>query len=639
MSGDADDLTKSGSLALDYSDSYSRDDFRTLSWRLGQLDRQETLTKRHHPTLLHALTAAARLDEPNVGITLLPERERDAEVRWTYRELYEDARLLAGGLEKLGVRPNDRVLIVLPTCLEFLSSFFGVLMVGAIPVPAYPPSGFRIEAGLEKLAHIAKHSGARVCITWKTIEGLLGDLAHESKALERIVDVESLRTTRLSKVHKTKASNVAFLQYTSGSTGNPKAVVLTHDNLLSNIHAMGMALEISRKDVIVGWCPLYHDMGLIGTFLSAVYWRTPLVLMPPTAFLAKPKRWLRAMSDHRGTISPAPNFGYALAVSRVKPEDREGLDLSCFRVALNGAEPVTLQAVAEFTRAYAPYGFDANAMFPVYGLAESSLAVTFPEPKRSVRALTVDRQALTNGRAEIVPEGAAGSIAICCVGKAVPGHSVRVVDDTNTPVADYVVGHVITAGPSVMQGYFGNAEATAAVLRDGWLRTGDLGFIENGELFVCGRAKDVIIVRGKNYHAEDVELYAERVEGVRRGGVVAFSVADDEGKDGVVLVCETRETDPTKLPSIAEGVKTAVFVGAGLEVNDVVLVPPHTIPKTSSGKRQRRRTKDAYTTGTLVPATPTQRFAIGLMYARSQLGTLRMLGRRMRQALAGDEES
>ena len=280
----------------------------------------------------------------------------------TYRELYEDARSIANGLRELGTGRGDRILIVLPTCMDFLAVFFACQMVGAIPVPAYPPSGFRIETGLKRLAHIAQHSGSRLCVTWGTVGPLISEIAHTAKSLERVVNVQDLRGGRLPELHATRRDEPAFIQYTSGSTGNPKGVLLSHRNLITNIHGMGQALHIDHNDVLVGWCPLYHDMGLIGTFLSAVYWRLPLVLLSPSAFLTKPRRWLRAMSDYGGTISPAPNFGYALAVKRVKEADRAGLDLSRWRVALNGAEPVTEGVVREFQDTYAPYGFRPTAM-------------------------------------------------------------------------------------------------------------------------------------------------------------------------------------------------------------------------------------------------------------------------------------
>lgn len=630
-----DRLTRSGSLSLDYESEYKKPHFRTGSWRLSVEEHRQDLSSFLHPTLLHALTAAAGLDEP-VGVTILGEREVDKPVVFTYRELYERARHVAGGLAALGVGTGDRVMLVLPTDEAFLVSFFAVQMLGAIPAPAYPPSGFRIEAGIERLAHIARHSGTKVVLTFRLIESLMGELANHSEALVRVTTLEGLdRSTRLPKVATVEPESPAFIQYTSGSTGDPKGVLLTHRNLVTNIQAMGQALAIRSGDVIVGWCPLYHDMGLIGTFLSAIYWRVPLVLLSPMAFLTKPRRWLRAMSDYKGTISPAPNFGYALAVRRVKPEDREGLDLSSWRVALNGAEPVTMATVDAFTETYGPYGFRREAIFPVYGLAESSLAVTFPAPGSAVRQLFVDREELAEGRAKVVPAQASSAVSFVCVGRAVPGHIVRVVDDAGEDLVPGRVGHVIVQGDSVMQGYFRNPTATTETLVDGWLRTGDLGFVHEGELYVTGRAKDLVIVHGKNYYADDIERFAERVEGARQGACVALGIYDEKvEKDRIVVIAESKlESEDARL-DLAARISEAVTEGVGLPVDEVVIIPPGCLPKTSSGKRQRRRTKEAYLREELVQRRD-GKFSVGLVYVRSTGGFLRMKTRRLLDRLTG----
>jgi acyl-CoA synthetase (AMP-forming)/AMP-acid ligase II len=615
-------------LALGYSSEYELPNFRTLQWRRSPLDRTTEVGKMLHPTLVHALQAAKQLDE-GVGVTVLAEKESEPAKHMTWREIYNDARRIANGLKGLGVVPGDRVLIVLPTCHEFLTVFSGIQMLGAIPVPAYPPSGFRVETGIKRLAHIARHSGSRVCVTWDVIEPLLGDIAHEARSLERVVDVKDLLGSRINRLANVKPESAAFIQYTSGSTGNPKGVLLSHRNLIANIHAMGQALQINRNDVLVGWCPLYHDMGLIGTFLSAIYWRLPLVLLPPTAFLTKPHRWLRAIHDYKGTISPAPNFGYALCVKRVKPAQRKDLDLSSWRVALNGAEPVTLNAVHEFTETYAPHGFSRSAMFPVYGLAESSLAVSFPDPGSPIRHMVVDRERLSAGRVVPARPDAPSATTLICVGKAIPGQGLRVVDEAQHAVPDLTVGHVITAGSSVMEGYFQDPDATADCMKDGWLWTGDLGFVAQGELYICGRAKDLIIVRGKNYHAEDLEQCAESVEGVRRGGCVAFGIFDEKaGVDRVVLVCETKLRDEDERRALKQRVAEVVIEGTGLPIDHVELVDPSSIPKTSSGKRQRRLCREAYIQGQLQP-NKGSRLRVGLVYVRARAGMVRMQTRRL----------
>ncbi len=607
--------------------SHEQTGFRTGAWASGKAELPTEL-EPYHPTLLHAFAEAARL-EADRGITLLPEREnRPAQTR-SYRELYHGARRIARGLRELGVSAGDRVLLVLPTSFEFVEAFFAVQLLRAIPVPAYPPTGLRLEAGLRKLAHIANHSQATVCVTCADISGLLGDLGLRAPCITRVVTAAQLaRSSVLDEKFRASASEPAFLQYTSGSTGKPKGVTLTHDNLVSNIHTMGQALEVSRNDVVMSWCPLYHDMGLIGALLFAVYWRLPFVLMSPTAFLARPHRWLRAISDYRATLSPAPNFGYALAVKRVSREQREGLDLSSWRVASNGAEPVNLATVEQFVSTYAPHGFSAEAILPAYGLAEVSLAAAFPEPHRRIAHQTVDREQLANGH--VVPAEGAGALTLVSVGRAVPGQGLAVVDEHGRELSENQVGHVVVSGRSVMRGYWGDAEATAKVLREGSLWTGDLGYVSDGQLYVTGRAKDLIILQGRNYYAEDLERAAETVEGVRAGATVAFAVYDDrEARDLVVLVCETRISDSDKRVALSARVAEAVLRECGVNLEEVVLTEPGAIPKTSSGKRQRNACRQLYLSDSLMAPRQTK-LDLGGVFVRSGAGYLLM---QLRQTL------
>jgi acyl-CoA synthetase (AMP-forming)/AMP-acid ligase II len=326
--------------------------------------------------------------------------------------------------------------------------------------------------------------------------------------------------------------------------------------------------------------------------------------MSPVAFLRQPVRWLRAISEHGGTLSPAPNFAYGLCVRRVPQSEREGLDLSTWRLAGNGAELVNVQTLHEFERTYAPYGFRATAAFPVYGLAEATLSVAFSRAGAPVRHETVDRAQLGAGRAVVAPAGAA-STTLVSVGTAVPGHEVRVVDDRGTPCPELTVGEILVRGPSVMQGYFRDPEATARTIVDGWLHTGDLGYVADGALYIAGRAKDLIIVRGRNVYPEDVERSAEGVSGVRGGGAVAFGVYDEAAaEERVVLVCETKVADDVERAAIGEHVRRLVQDAHEVTVHDVRLVAPGTIPKTSSGKRQRSRCRELYERGTLDRARP-----------------------------------
>lgn len=555
------------------------------------------------PAMIAALEQAARAGG-DTGILFRTHRSDDRNERLGFGELHERALRATAGFRALGVEPGDRVLIVMPTSPGFVVAFFAAQMVGAVPVPAYPPMGFQLEAGLNRVAHIARHSGAVVCVTSRKVRPVIGDVVLRAPALRQVVTPEGLASGDAPyEPFRPEGRDRAFIQYTSGSTGQPKGVVVTHGNVVSNIHAIGRAIEARPDDVLVSWCPLYHDMGLVGALLYCIYWQTPTVLISPTLFLARPEEWLQAIHDHGGTLSPAPNFGYALAVKRVPPERRDGWDLSSWRVAFNGAEPVNPATVEAFIEVYAPHGFRPGAMFPVYGLAEATLAVAFPDLGRGVRTDRVDRRALAvSHRAEPAPADAGeDALELVSVGKAIPEHDLAVVDREGRRLPERAVGHVVAAGPSVMEGYLDDRGATGKVLRDGWLWTGDLGYVSEGELFITGRAKDVLIRHGRKYTAEELELAAESVAGVRKGRSVAFAVYDDEAaRDRIVLVCESR-VPPSARGGLADRIDEAVQQATGVPPDEILVVAPGTIPRTSSGKRQRSRCRELYLRGELDP--------------------------------------
>jgi acyl-CoA synthetase (AMP-forming)/AMP-acid ligase II len=634
-----------GKLAADQRDSRHfrssfpvETEFRTGAWKTGVPGPGERL-ELLHATTIDALAAAAR-HGGKAGVTLYFEDEDKPAEHKTFAELYGDVKRAASALASRGVLPGDRVLLVLPTSFEFIIAFFATQRLGAIPVPSYPPAALeRVETGLERIAHIGNHSGAEWCVTNKALRPVLGDLGLRIATLRRISAAENLLLDRDDdEIARTKLPGPdavgpltpCFIQYTSGSTGNPKGVLLSHENVCSNIHAMGQALQLTRKDSLASWLPLYHDMGLIGGLLSAFYWRMPLALMPPTAFLMRPPRWLWMIHHHKATLSPAPNFAYALCVKRVRPGDREGLDLSSWRLALNGAEPVSMKTVEEFCDTFAPYGFKRESMYPVYGLAESALAVTFPRPGEKLRSQSVDRAALASGWVE--PSRGEGATNVTCLGGPVPAHEVLVVDEKGLALDDEEVGHVIVRGPSVMRGYFKDPDKTREVVRAGWLWTGDLGYMSKGGLYVTGRAKDLIILRGKSYYAEDIERVAEGVPGLRPGSTVCFALYDEaRAQDQVVCVCETKEDDPKARQALAAAVVTRVGDECGLSIDEVVLVVPGTIPKTSSGKRQRSLTRQRYLADELT-VRRTGKLKLAQVFARSAAGLLTMLTRQVRGA-------
>jgi acyl-CoA synthetase (AMP-forming)/AMP-acid ligase II len=597
--------------------------FRTGAWQHGVARTAAELVPLH-PTILHAFAAAARADG-ETGIRLLADAEAAPDEHRAHRRLYHEARAIAGGLVAAGLRRGDPVLLVLPTSFELVAAFFAVQLAGGLPVPSYPPAAMaRATQALERLRHVAESSGATLCVTDRRLRPLLGTLP-----VRAVVTVDALAGGDPAAIGEPRLGprDPAFIQYTSGSTDRPRGVLLTHGAVTANVHAIGQAAKIRRTDSSVVWLPLYHDMGLVGGLLFAIYWRIPLTLMSPLAFLADPLRWPREIARARATLSPAPNFAYALAARRAAEAPPRALDLSSWRLALNGAEPVNPATIDEFCARFAPYGFRREAVLPVYGLAEATLAVAFPDPGEAPRVETLDRDALADGRA--VRGSGPRAVAVVSVGKAVPGHRVAVVDEHGAGLPDDEVGHIVVQGPSVMRGYHGNAEATRAVLRGDTLWTGDLGFVAGGRLHVVGRTKDLIIVRGRNVFAEDVERVAAAVEGARPGGVVAFGVHDDEAAtEVVVLVCETRLTGGPERAALVRHLAEAVGERCQVALDEVVLARPGTIPKTPSGKAQRGLCRSQYLAGELGRARG-GRAELAKAFVRSGAGYLRQAARRL----------
>ena len=571
-----------------------RTDFRVKLWSDGVPGPGEPLSP-HSATVVDALFRAAA-ERPELGITLLAESATEPEAFRSYAELAVNARRRAAALAAEGVAAGDRVMMALPTSFEFIEVFFAIQMLRAIPVPVYPPAMLeKTGVALEKLHHVAEHAGASAVVTNRKLQMLLGELATPRRPMLTVESLERYEGEGIDLI-RTSAHDPALIQYTSGSTGRPKGVLLRHDNLICNIHASGLAGKVREGDVVASWLPLYHDMGLMGTLLLSIYWQLPFVLMSPMVFLLSPIRWLRAITDHRVTLALSPNFGYARCVARVSDDDMEGLDLSSLRVSLNGAEAVNHQTIEAFAAKFAKVGYRGNVMFPCYGLAEATVAVTFCEPGAEPIYDRVDRQALAEGRAQPCHENDAVVFTGC--GRPVPGHDVAIVDDDGRVLADRMVGNIVVSGPSVMSEYYRDAEKSAETIRDGRLWTGDLGYQVDGVLFITGRVKDLILVRGKNYYAEDIEAAAETVDGVRKGCVVAFGVYDEAcACDQLVLVSETRLGDDAARAALQQAIAAKVQDVIGLSVREVVLVAPGSLAKTSSGKRQRGEARRRYLIG------------------------------------------
>lgn len=556
---------------------------------------------------------------------------------------------LGGALQALGLRKGDRVALILPTNDDFVLCFLGAIRAGIVPVPIYPPMALgQLQAYLDNTRHIVAKSGARVLVTTAKIKRLLGTVQAACPALEQVVAVEGIReSTEPLKAEKMRLDDVALLQFTSGSTSRPKGVTLSHANVAANVQCiMGDGLRLTPEDVGVSWLPLYHDMGLIGFVLAPIYHRVPIVLLPALSFLKRPVTWFQAVARHGGTIAYAPNFAYALCVKRIKQADLVGLDLSRWRVAGCGAEPIRPETLEAFAAAFAPIGFKRKGLLPSYGMAESTLAVAFSELGTGMSTIGVDGPLLwQTGQARLVAEEDEGAVRLVSCGREFPEHEIRVfdVDDegSDRSLPERTVGEIRISGPSVMRGYWEDAEHTRDAFAGPFLRTGDLGFLHEGCLFICGRSKEVIIINGRNYYPQDMEWDAGKVAGVRKGNVVAFGARDPSGverdRERVVLAFEVQE--PERLgqsAGLVGEVRRAVQEGMGLTLDDVLALPPGALPKTSSGKLQRARTRELYETGELMgrpPSRDANKLDLVKHAAASQLSYLKLavLGARKRR--------
>ncbi|MGZ3449798.1 MAG: AMP-binding protein [Polyangiales bacterium] len=547
-----------------------------------------------HETLVDALTVAARVELAEAGLGFVG---RDDEHWSTFGALLDRAAHLARALFARGVRPGDRVALIAPTSPAFVEAFFGALLAGAVAVPLYPPVRLgRLDEYHRSTARMLGAAGVRIVLADGLVRRLLGRSIADARPPLGCVAIEELAREpwRSQSLPRVENGDLAVIQFSSGSTVDPKPVALSHANVLAQCAALELLFPTHGRDgsklrgrTGVSWLPLYHDMGLIGSLLSAVYVPGRLALIPPELFLARPALWLQTIARHRAIVSPAPNFAYAYAEKRIRDEELDGVDLSCWQLALNGAEPIAPEVMTRFAERFSRYGFDPRAMKPVYGLAEAALAVTFP--RRGVRTTTH------------------GGRAIVSVGAPIPGVTIRVND-----------GRIHVRGPSVMTGYFGRPGETARALVDGWLDTGDLGFVDDGELFVCGRAKDVIIVRGENHAPQAFEESLDGVAGVRAGCAIAVGwVAPGGDGESVVLLVERAAEKQVDEKVLEERICAAVLERTGVRPDVVRVLPPGTLPRTSSGKLRRGEALRRFAEGTLDAPAPVTRLRIATELVRS----------------------
>jgi fatty-acyl-CoA synthase len=546
-------------------------------------------------TLPEALAAAARGDHGYIFVA------SGVETRRSYAEVYEASRRAASALRALGLARGDLVALIIADAEQFLTALFGASIAGVIPASLYPPTTTSdLPRYLAATAGILKACRARAVVTTTGLQPHVDALRSSCPELFCVVGCAALDASPAGPHAAVSADDIAFVQFTSGSTSAPKGVVVTHRNLSANVEAFSgpAGVASSPSDRAVSWLPMYHDMGLVGMAIGAVYSRLTAVLLTPQAFVKRPADWLRAISRYRGTVSFAPNFAYDLAVRRVKESDLEGLDLSCWRVAGCGAEPIHAPTLEAFAEKFRPVGFRETSFLPSYGLAEHVLAATFAPHGRAPRVERLSANDLTGRRvATRAANGDGDLFTVVSCGLPLPGHRIRIVDERGRSLPERGIGEIRLAGPSVSPGYYRDEDLTARTILEGWLHTGDLGYLSNGELFVCGRVKDIIIINGRKYHPQDLEWAVDDLNGIRRGRVVAFGSEGRGTGDRAVIVAEPSGAAPAD--ALADSIRRRIVDLCGLLVNDVVLVPKGTVARTTSGKVRRAAMKLLYERGDL----------------------------------------
>ena len=576
-------------------------------------------------------------DRPHVTVL---EDERTVLGTVSYGELAKAAKAVAASLIEQDVTPGDRIALMLPTGMEFFEAFFGILYSGAVPVPIYPPMQLsQLEDYLRRQAKILCNAEPKVLVTVTAalrLGGLLRGLVPSLSAIRSVGDLQS-GSAHLSLPQLNDPDATALIQYTSGSTGDPKGVVLSHSNVLANIRAILKALDATSSDVLLSWLPLYHDMGLIGAWLGPLYAGARCYIMSPLSFLAHPQSWLWACHRCRATISAAPNFAFELCLKQIDDADLVGLDLGSLRFVANGAEPVSVHSLRRFIERFGRYGLRPSAMAPVYGLAECAVALALPPPGREPVIDCIKRDALSRlGIAEPADSGDPNAAEIVACGQPVPRHEIRIVDDSGREVAERQEGRLEFRGPSATAGYFRNEIKTRELFHGEWLDSGDRAYMAKGDVFVTGRIKDIIIRAGQHVYPQELEEAVGGIEGFTKGAAAAFGVTDPHsGTERIVVLAETGQADSAEGELVKARARDAVTLIVGSPPDEIVLVGPGTVPKTSSGKIRRAAAKQHYLAQQLNLPRRALRSQIVRLWLAGVGGRLTRLARSGREHLYG----
>ena len=574
-------------------------------------------------TLNQALVRAAQY--PDCGLRILDRRERESWMGWS--ELFERSSGTAAGLRAKGVERGETVGLFYPTGEEFFVAFFGILLAGAVPVPLYPPVRLgRLAEYQSRTARMLRAAGIRRVLVDSKLRRILGEALSGANTRSFTLAQISIRETLVEEV---APDALGLVQFSSGTTVDPKPVALTHRALMAQTRSLNGfwpdTPELRHSGV--SWLPLYHDMGLIGCVFTVLERPSTLTLIPPELFVARPAVWLRALAKYRATISPAPTFAFGLCAEKIRDDQLQGVDLSHWRVALCGAETVVPAVLDRFARRFEPFGFRPQALTPVYGLSESALAVTFSDIDRpfSYRSISRDGRKADLAAAPGETKEQTTGRKIVSVGRPLPGFEIQVRDQNGEVLTESEEGRVWIRGPSLMREYLNQPEATARVLQGGWLDTGDVGFLYVGELYISGRAKDVLIVRGVNHSPDEIEAAVSELGSVRTGCAAAVGCLPvGADREEIWLFIERARKHPEDArDEIIEACMRQVLRHTGIAVDRVEVLEPGTLPRTSSGKIRRQRALELHLAGELLPPDPVTAGRILQAMGRSMWAQLR----------------